>query len=312
MNHFELNTPVLFLIFNRPDTEQLTFNEIRKVKPKQLFVAADGPRTNKIGEKEKCKQARKIIDQVDWVCEVKTLCRDSNLGCKMAVSSAIDWLFEHVDMGIILEDDVVPSKTFFRYCQELLLEYKDDERIGMISGNNHIGFSQGSDSYLFSLNKDIWGWATWRRAWKHYDGDMKWVNTQYRNLILSNMAYTKKSQKFWERKIPILLDQRLDTWDWPWYFSLAKQNQLCIFPRKNLVSNIGFGQEATHTGGPPRCSFVQKNDLKFPLKHPEWVVPNHHFDKQLEKYKFLDPPLWKKLIPRIIKKHLKKLIRYQW
>src|SRR4030042_6453503 len=152
MSNCKLTTPVLFLIFNRPDTTEKVFDEIRKAKPKKLFVAADGPRQDKQGEKEKVGRARQIvIDGIDWDCEIKTLFRDKNLGCKVAVSSAINWFFENEEMGIILEDDCLPHQSFFRFCGELLEKYKDDERIMVISGENLLfGRKRTNYSYYFS------------------------------------------------------------------------------------------------------------------------------------------------------------------
>lgn len=174
MSEFKLNVPVLLLIFNRPDTTQRVFHEIRGASPLQLFISADGPRENKPGEFEKCQITRDIVRQVDWDCEVYTNFRDKNLGCKIAVSSAIDWFFENVEEGIILEDDCLPSFSFFRFCEELLEKYRDDERIMQIGGTNLLSeWQRSDDSYYFSKYGAIWGWATWRRAWQYYDVNMK-------------------------------------------------------------------------------------------------------------------------------------------
>ena len=168
MSLFE--TPVLFLIFNREDTTQKVFNVLRRQKPKYLYVAADGPRKNKEGEAEKCRRTRDIINQVDWDCELKTLFREENRGCKMAVSSAISWFFEQVEQGIILEDDCLPHPSFFPFCEELLIRYKDDDRIGHIGGNCFLpGLIEDGLSYDFCSISHIWGWASWRRVWKNYD-----------------------------------------------------------------------------------------------------------------------------------------------
>ena len=170
-----LKTPILFLIFNRLDTTRRVFEEIRKQKPRQLFVASDGPRVNKDGEREIVEKTRKLVlDNIDWECEVKTLFRGENLGCKIAVSSAIDWFFENIEEGIILEDDCLPAQSFFGYCEELLEKFREDGRISVISGDNfQFGWRNTSDSYYFSKNCHIWGWATWRRAWERYDVEMK-------------------------------------------------------------------------------------------------------------------------------------------
>jgi len=165
-----LNTPVLFLIFKRPELTELVFKEIRRAQPARLFVAADGP-GNK-AEMILCERARSIIQQIDWPCEVKTLFRDKNLGCKKAVSEAINWLFEHADEGIILEDDTIPSQSFFNYCQQLLEHYRNDDRIMHIAGENPLDYPVTQDSYYFSKIEHCWGWATWKRAWRCFDVHM--------------------------------------------------------------------------------------------------------------------------------------------
>ena len=169
-----METAVLFLIFNRPENTDKVFKKIKNVKPKKLYIAADGPRENNINDKVNCLKAREVINKIDWNGEVKTLFRDKNLGCKLAVSSAIDWFFENEEMGIILEDDCLPDPSFFYFCQELLQKYKDDKRVMMISGFNYLLNSlEIRESYFFSNYYPIWGWATWRRAWKLYDNEMK-------------------------------------------------------------------------------------------------------------------------------------------
>ena len=157
------NTPILFLLFNRPDTTQKVFNSIREIKPKYLFVSADGPRPNSLNDLNDCNQTRKILDQIDWECNLKTLFREKNMGCKKAIKEGIDWFFEHVDKGIIIEDDCLPSKSFYSFCEELLNIYENDNRIMMISGYNALGKFETPNDYLFSKIGSIWGWATWKK-----------------------------------------------------------------------------------------------------------------------------------------------------
>jgi len=167
-NNFALTTPVLFIVFNRLDTTKQVFEEIKKAKPQKLFIAADGPRN--FQEKNKTDVVRKyILENINWKCEVKTLFREKNLGCKYAVAGAIDWFFDNVEQGIILEDDCLPSQSFFKFCQEMLEKYKDDERVMHISGTNVEGISKIDQDYFFAINFNVWGWATWKRAWKLYD-----------------------------------------------------------------------------------------------------------------------------------------------
>src|SRR5688500_1827095 len=169
-----LNVTVLLVIFNRPDTTRLVFEAIRNARPRRLYVAADGPRPGVAADNANCQEARKIIDSVDWQCEVKTLFREKNLNCGVAPSSAFTWFFQHEEEGIILEDDCLPSQSFFWFCQELLERYRNDTRVMHIGGNNFLnGWQKDKDySYYFSRSGHIWGWATWRRAWKHFDFDI--------------------------------------------------------------------------------------------------------------------------------------------
>jgi len=234
-----LVTPVLFLIFNRPDTTQQVFNSIKKAKPKQLFVAADGPREKKEGEKEKCEQARKVIEQVNWDCEVKTLFRDRNLGCKIGVSSAINWFFENVEEGIILEDDCLPSQSFFWFCQELLEHYRNDTRVMHISGNNfQFGRKIGNASYYFSIFGLIWGWATWKRAWRYYDVKMKTYSQFKDEGQIKNIFYNKKMQHYYKKIFDKVYKEKIDTWDYQWLYSRLLNQGISIHPNVNLVQNI--------------------------------------------------------------------------
>jgi len=247
MTNKPLTTSVLFLIFNRPDTTKQVFETIRQVKPRQLFVAADGPRADRPGEEEKCEKVRQIATNVDWDCEVKTLFREKNLGCRVAVSSAIDWFFENVEKGIILEDDCLPHPTFFRFCQELLERYRDDMRVMQIGGCNfQDGIKHGDGSYYFSKYNHIWGWASWRRAWRHYDVAMQTFPEFVVQKQIENIWPDKNTQKYWLNIFHTVFEGRIDTWDYQWIYAMWTQNGLCILPNLNLVSNIGFGNDSTH------------------------------------------------------------------
>jgi hypothetical protein len=245
------NTPILFLIFNRPDTTKKVFNEIRKIKPKRLFVAADGFREGKDGEKELCELTRKlVIDTIDWECEVKTQFRDANLGCGLGPCTAINWFFEHVEEGIILEDDCVPDPSFFNYCELLLERYRNNEKIMSISGDNfQNGVRRGDGSYYFSNIFHGWGWATWKRAWSLNDFYMKkWPEFKTQGLLeICNNDIQKYN--YWN----LILDStytktiNADPWDYQFLFSIWYHKGINIHPNMNLVSNIGFGNGATHT-----------------------------------------------------------------
>jgi hypothetical protein len=279
-----LSTPVLFLIFNRPDTTQQVFNEIRKTQPAQLFVAADGPSK---ADYELCKKTRDIIQQVDWDCKVSTLFRDKNLGCKYAVSSAIDWFFSNVDEGIILEDDCVPDQSFFPFCQELLEKYRDDKRIMMISGANfQFDRKKTENSYYFSRYFHIWGWATWKRAWKLYDRDLKaWPEIREKG-YLNNILSQKRLVRYWETIFNAVSNGSINTWDYQWVFSCWIQGGLSIIPNINMISNIGFDQRSTHTKGKDIRANMQTEKIVFPLRHPKYIIRNVEADRFTERIEY--------------------------
>jgi hypothetical protein len=305
-----MKTPVAFIIFNRPDTTARVFEAIRQAKPPLLLVIADGARTAKEGEAEKCAATRAIIDKVDWDCEVRTNYSDVNLGCKRRVSSGIDWIFEQVEEAIILEDDCLPHPSFFDYCDELLDKYRYDTRIMSISGDNfQFGRKRTSDSYYFSQYNHIWGWATWRRAWKHYDVNVQLWNTVRDGGWLNDILNDRSVVKVWYKNFQDVHDGKVDTWDYQWVFACWVQSGLTILPNVNLITNIGFGVDATHTKSPDNeFANLSVEAISLPLQHPEFIVCNldadkyfEHSSKHFERY---GSPLIniKKTISRYIKK----------
>lgn len=248
MNSYKTKSPVLFLIFNRPDVTEQVFEQIKKMQPEKLYVAADGPRKDRLKEKELCSETRSIIKKIDWNCEVKTLFRDENLGCKYAVSSAINWFFENEEEGIVLEDDCLPSDDFFIFCDAMLEKYRYDTRIRHIGGSNlQMGNKHGEFSYYFSNLTHVWGWASWRRAWNDYDVELskyKDVDAENSFKLIFNDPIIVESWKFIFNK---MLRNEIDTWDYQWTITNFFNNSLSIIPNVNLISNIGFGVNATHT-----------------------------------------------------------------
>ncbi len=243
-------TPILFLIFNRPDTTKLVFESIKRIKPAKLYIAADGARKHKVGEDLLCKETRSIIDLIDWECEIKTLLRTENLGCKIAVSSAIDWFFENEEQGIILEDDCLPNESFFNFCEQLLNQFKENKEIMHISGNNfQDGITRGDGSFYFSKYNHIWGWATWKRAWKLYNVKLEIEDKKEIEIFIEKNFETKKERLFWTKLYNNFIQSSIDTWDYQWTYAIWKNNGLSIIPNKNLVSNIGFDSNGTHTNG---------------------------------------------------------------
>ncbi|WP_045219768.1 hypothetical protein [Desulfonatronum thioautotrophicum] len=277
-----LHTAVLFLIYKRPDTTRQVFEAIRQAKPPRLYVAADGPKANVPGEAEKVQQARDIvINGVDWDCEVKTLFRETNLGCKYGVSGGITWFFEHEEEGIILEDDTLPSQSFFWFCQELLERYRDDERIFIISGyNKQNEWLNGKFDYFFSFFGGIWGWATWRRAWKHYDMEMTDIeqyaeNGFFEQLLGKKLGIIRKKQLL-NAKIQNI-NGKMNTWAFPWAFTRHLHNGLACVPSLSLIINIGFSENATHTRG-NNIDNVCRNNILFPLKYNDNFVADELYD----------------------------------
>jgi hypothetical protein len=265
--------PVLLLIFNRPDLTALVFEKIRQVRPAQLFIAADGPRADHPEEAEICLQTRAVVDAIDWPCEVNTLYREQNLGCKKAVGEAITWFFEHVEEGVILEDDCLPHPTFFRFCAELLEHYREDDRIAMISGNTFYNSYSRKTSYYFYWLIHIWGWATWRRAWRDYDDKLQRWPALRNTSWLDRMFGDVKVSKYWRDIFDQMHRGEIDTWDYAWMYSCWSESRLSILPTINLVSNIGFDQRGTHTRDPlNRQAGLPTHPMTFPLVHPDGLI----------------------------------------
>lgn len=310
MPDFDLTSPVLFLVFNRPASTKQVFETIRRARPKQLFIAADGPRTNRVGEAEKCNQVRQIVMNVDWNCNVKTLFREKNLGCKIGVSSAIDWFFENVTEGIILEDDCLPTQSFFWFCQELLERYRDDKRVMQICGFNPlIVFKNEVSSYVFSKFGPIWGWASWARAWKTYDVNMStWPEVKGNRLY--EMFTDSKQEESWRVELfDDVYASKIDTWDFQWSYAKLINSGSSIIPNVNLIKNVGFGSDATHTKGKSAQKYNKVFDIR-ELIHPKMVIRNKIFDKQyLKKFAIKDRNLFPMGI-RLIKKTIKTIIGF--
>ncbi len=243
-------TPILFLVFNRPRTTQMVFEAIRQAKPRQLYIAADGPRKDREGEAEKCQLTRQIATQVDWECEVHTLFREENLGTRHAIHQAIDWFFSQVEEGIILEDDCLPSNSFFTFSEQMLAEHRNNDKIMHIGGNSYIDLNgyHPNASYYFSNYAVTWGWATWRRAWQYYDGNLKEYNLSFLLGPMRKVCQSAEEFIFWRNKFHSIIVGQLKTcWDYQWIFTLWAKQGLAITSSVNLVSNIGIGPDATHT-----------------------------------------------------------------
>lgn len=271
-NEQGFDTPVLFILFNRPKHARLVLERIRLVRPAQLFIAIDGPRVGINKDIEGVQQCLQLLNEIDWPCKVVKLVREHNLGCKVAVSQAIDWFFDQVEQGIILEDDCLPDITFFDYCQTLLKKYVDEDKVMHIGGCNlYKGLKWGTDSYFFTNIPHIWGWATWRRAWKKYDVSLQEYPAFEQSGNLKSITSNAGSQRFWKRSFDDVYTGNIDTWDYQWVFTIWRYNGFCITPNQNLISNIGFDQTATHTTTDSEMSKIpivpmDVRSMKFPDK----------------------------------------------
>lgn len=301
-----MDTPVLFLIFNRADTTQLVFEAIRQVKPKYLYVAADGPRSNRTDDAEECRATRAIIDTVDWECEVKTLYREQNLGCRPAVSSGINWFFENVKEGIILEDDCLPYEDFFDFCQVMLETYRNNPKVMHITGGNfQFGRRRGDASYYFSRIAHIWGWATWRRAWNAYDVDMKDYPQFLKLPDRSKHFYDAHSERYWLFYFDRVY-KKAGTWDYQWTYAVMKNKGYCIIPNANLISNIGFGNQATHAEKKTDPVANLPVESLGPIIHPKAIYIDEDADLFTIREAFPTPGLPTRIINKI-KGTIKKL-----
>ena len=278
-----LDKPVALLIFNRPDTTEQVFAEIARARPRKLLVIADGPRAARDGEAERCAAARAVIERVDWDCEVLRHFSDVNLGCGRRVASGLSWLFEQVDAAIILEDDCVPHPTFFRFCDELLDRYHDDERVMQIGGGGYqLGSGRQPFSYFFSRHCPSWGWASWRRAWRHYDlGISLWPSLRETDW-LRDVFDDERLIEHWRTRFDRAHEgvDVVNTWDLQWTFTCWTHTGLSVLPYRTLVSNVGFRPDATHTRrSSHRLASLPMTAMPFPLQHPPCVLRDREADR---------------------------------
>jgi hypothetical protein len=265
-------TPILFITFNRLDTARQVFAVIRQIRPKYLYLASDGPRAGHEGEKNKIEAVRRyILDNIDWDCQFKVLFRVENLGSGKAVAEAISWFFEQAEQGIILEHDCLPSLSFFTYCAELLEKYKNDDRIYHISGSDPLLKKKETKnaSYYFSRSPMIWGWATWRRAWRKYNFVIQDFVAFVAQKKLAGIFRRHCDQQRWLDVFCRTVKYKVNTtWDYQWVYTIWQNDGIVINPTLNLVSNIGFGAEAVHTADLDSVFNNQpRYELRF-IRHP--------------------------------------------
>ena len=275
--------PVLLLVFNRTDLTRRVFQRIREAKPATLFIAADGPRSDREHDRRHCEDVRRVISEIDWPCEIHRLYHDTNLGCKNAVSAAISWFFEHVEEGIILEDDCLPAPSFFPYCAELLERYRNEPRVAMISGNQLLcgkDYTRRAASYYFSKYPNIWGWATWRRTWRNYDVALSAWDGDSRSL--RSITNGKVRRRF-GRPFDAVKAGSIDTWDYQLVHHCLTTGALCVTPAVNLVENIGFDARATHTFEPVCANaHARAREMPMPMVHPDTMTVDQKADARME------------------------------
>lgn len=271
--------PVLMLVFNRPDETQRVFDAVKQAQPKKLYIAADGPRAHRADDNHLSEKTRAIIKQIDWPCEVKTLFREQNLGCGPAVSQAITWFFEHEEMGIILEDDCLPSPDFFTFCQVMLKHYEHNPTVMQICGSNfQQGNIRGDASYYFSMFSYIWGWATWRRAWQHYDYTLSTFK-HHNDLHLDDYTQHPGIKRYWQHTFLYSKKGMFNTWDYQWGMSILKNKGVCLVSNYNLVTNIGNTDNSTHSSNDDDFWTVNQPLEKLStIKHTTEVIVNGDAD----------------------------------
>ena len=300
MNKSEFNTPLLFVVFNRPDTTTRVWETIRKLKPSKLYIAADGPRNP--DEAARCELTRQIVSLPDWECDLHTLFRKENAGLKKAIAEALDWFFHNEEEGIILEDDCLAHPDFFLYCQYFLDKFRNDERIYHIGGNNwQNGVSIGPWSAYYSLYPHIWGWATWRRAWKLMDLEMKaWPEFRDAGMMRELFPHNAVA-RWWEDRLERVWRGAIrGAWSYHWGFSGWVNGKLSLTPNVNLVSNIGFGKYGTNTVGARRhhMAAVPIRPLPPPYSVPPFFVPHRSADMRTFR-RIFSPNYFVKLVNKI-------------
>ena len=305
-----MNTPILLIAWRRPHTLRQVIDALRPVSPTRLFVACDGPNANRPGETDKVVATRMVIeDEIDWPCQIQCFYSDQNHGCRLGVSRAITWFFEQVEEGIILEDDCVPHPDFFPYSTTLLGRFRHDTRVWCISGNNfQNGRWRGNGSYYFSRYNHCWGWASWRRCWKHYDGNLKQWAVLRDSGLLETIFEDPVERDYWRSIWQRLVDAgEPDTWDYQWFFTCLVNGGLTALPNRNLVSNVGFGVDAAHTTAPANPTLMDQG-LGM-LIHPQFILRDVVADRYGFDHHFGGAEMRRRsqLLPRV-----KARLRHHW
>lgn len=301
----KITTPVLLIAFNRPDTTEQVFQKIREVQPKKLYVAIDGPRKNEVNEMKLVENVKQIVQKVDWECENHYMYNNENLGAEVTVSKAVSWALENNESVIILEDDIIAPKSFFKFAEEMLIRYKNNNQIAMISGMNTTPIQlKNNADYTFGIYGHIWGWATWKRSWDKFDLNINdFENYQHSNAI-DHLVNNKKEKKYWHKIIRRMEKKGVgnSTWDYCWSYIRFKDQGLSIIPKTNLVTNIGV--QGLHARGQSKFHFIPYDEDFIVNNHPleikrDIIYDNYHFKRHINRKSFIEKALFKAL--RILK-----------
>lgn len=309
------NLAILLIFFARPNTLEKVFEAIKKAKPSKLFLACDGPREGHQNDAKMIEECKKIVEDIDWECEVHKKYSETNLGCGQGPSSAITWAFTFVDRLVILEDDCVPDESFFPFMSEMLTRYANDNRIGLISGFNHFkDWDCHGDSYFFTKCGATLGWGTWKRVWDKYDYHVEGINNPHVLDLLEKEVIDKKGGRIrcrdWKKAFKETKEKKVNYWDIQFGFLKYSQSYLCIVPKSNLIYNIGCGPGSTHTESqqssnwkPGQILFMPTTKMEFPLKHPDYIICDRKYDEKAMKILF-----HRSFIKRALKK-LKRMMK---
>ena len=277
--------PIVLIVFNRPEKTKVIFDRIVEIQPKNLLIVSDGARKNFIGEELKVNQVREIFENLTWDCNLQTNYSNENLGPKKRISSGINWAFSLFDEIIILEDDCLPSKSFFLFCEEMLNYYRNDNRIGMIGGYNYWSSKfRLKSSYAFSKYPMMWGYATWKNRWLSYDYDIKLWPIARDSELLKNLFSRKIERNYWQEIFELNYSNEMQHYDYCWALCSWLESRLCIYPSVNLISNIGFDMEASNTkDAKDNLANFPLQDINFPLTHPKIIAPDFNVEQEIFK-----------------------------
>lgn len=307
MSSLSYKVPIVLFAYKRRSNFSAIFASLRKIQPQFIYFIADGP---KPGEEKECEKTRKTLESyIDWPCKIRRNYSDTNLGLKQRFHTGLEWVFEHEDRVIIIEDDCIPSPSFFTYCEQLLEKYKNDKRIASISGNNFLFDKLNiSDSYYFSRYPLIWGWATWKRAWKGYDPELSSWNLNGSNHWLSDYIEDYVPRLYWSLIFNLVKSEKIKTWDYQFTYHCFRKEMLHIIPNCNLVTNVGDDSSATNTKIKSKTIGLRSESIDLPFKHPKYIIRNKLADKITERHSFITPLIASSLVVKSILYRIGRLV----